>query len=534
MMPERAQPLAETPAVALPQPILQSVAAPTSLPPSAPQPRLRRKAVWLALHFSSWPLAAVLSGMSERHSTELQAQPFAVIDTDRKRRVLVCNERARTRGLRPGHSLNAAIALCSELQVALRDLDREAALLEAVARDCQRYTSTVSVEPPNELLLEVRGSLRLFGGVEALVKTVLDDFTARGMAVEAALAPTARSALWLSRATRSLQIIRPRALPLALAGLPIRVLQWPQDIMVRLSRCGISTVGDLRRLPRDGLARRIGARHLSELDAALGKRPDLRCSVVEQPRYRDRVILDAEIETTGLLEPLLAARLVALENFLVARTLALTELVLELVHRSPPVTRVQIRLAMPTAAMSHLQVLLRERLGNLQISSPIIELRMHVVNLVAASCRSQQLFHSGQGDGLAVQQRLARLLETLESRLGSEAVNALQVVADHRPEHAQSHRPIAPTDPTRHAAIPEWLPQRPLWLLREPTWLGVTLRAEELVILSGPESIVSGWWDAASCQREYFIARTRHGALHWIFRDLAAPQGGWYLHGLFG
>ena len=337
-MPEPAQPLlAETAAVASVPPCLHSVAVPA--PPSVPLPRLRRKAVWLALHFSSWPMAAVLSGMTEQHSTRLRAQPFAVIDTDRKRRVLVCNEQARARGLRPGHSLNAAIALCSELQVAVRDLDREAVLLEAAARNCQRYTSTVSIEPPNELLLEVRGSLRLFGGVEVLVKTVLDDFVARGIAVSAALAPTARSALWLSRGTQSLQIIRPRALPLALARLPVSVLQWPQDITLRLSRFGVSTVGDLRRLPRGGLARRIGARYLTELDAALGRQPELRRTVAELPSFRDRVVLDAEIETTGLLEPLIATRLVALEHFLTTRTLALTELVIELVHRAPPVTR---------------------------------------------------------------------------------------------------------------------------------------------------------------------------------------------------
>jgi protein ImuB len=535
MMSQSMQPLlTKTAAVAAVQPCLRPVALPELPPPDVTQLRSRQKPIWLALHFSAWPMAAMLSGMAGQHSLRLREQPFAVIDTDRKRRVLVCNERARMRGLRPGHSLNAAIALCSELQVAVRDLDREATLLEATARNCQRYTSTVSIEPPNELLLEVRGSLRLFGGVAALVKTVLDDFAVREIAVSAAVASTARGALWLSRTTRAPQIIRPRDLQAALACLPISVLQWSPDITLRLSRCGARTIGDLRRLPRGALSRRIGAGHVRELDAALGRQPDLRRTVLELPEYRDRVVLDAEIETTGLLQPLLEARLVALERFLTARTLALTGLVIELVHRQPPVTTVQMGLAMPTADMRHLQVLIRERLSTLQIPSPILELRMQVSNLVPAECRSQQLFHAGQRQGEGLEQRLTRLLETLESRLGRQAVSALQIVADHRPERAQSQTQITQAQITLTVSpdIPEWLPQRPLWLLRGPTTLGSTLPAE-LTVLSGPEAIEAGWWDAGSCRREYFIARDRQGALCWIFRDLAEP-GGWYLHGWFG
>jgi protein ImuB len=490
-------------------------------------------------------MTAVLSGMSPPQREQLRTRPFAILDLDRKRRVLVCNEPARARGLRAGHSMNAAIALCNELEVASRDLEREAALLEATARNCQRYTSTVSIEPPNQLLLEVRGSFRLFGGVQGLVKAVCDDFAARSIAVSAALAPTARSAAWLSRAGGPVQIVPPQALPAALMRLPVELLCWPPEITQRLARFGVTTLADLRRLPRGDLARRIGAQYLIELDAAFGRRPELRRAVLELPRYRDRVVLDAEIETTGLLEPLIAVRLRLLERFLITRTLALSELVLELVHRAPPLTTVHIGLALPTLDMSHLQTLIRERLSGLQLPAPIVELRLRAAHLVAATGGSRQLLHSsGAGEGLP--QRLARLVETLESRLGKQTLQALRVVADHRPEQAQAHTSIATGAiapmTTLHvqgrSQLPEVLPQRPLWLLGEPA----PLRPEDCVILSGPESIESGWWDAKPCRREYFIAQLRvsqgrHGALCWIFRELGPglrPVAQWFLHGLFG
>ncbi len=538
MNPQTVLPLPAEPATAVSAPPrLPPTIAPAQPPPSGPQLRSApgaRKAAWLALHFVDWPLLAVLSGMTLEQRLALESRPFAIIDDDRKRRVLVCNQPARTSGLCPGHSLNAAIALCSRLEVAARDPTREAALLEAAARSCQRYTSTVSIEPPNELLLEVRGSFRLFGGVEALLAAVLDEFAARGMVAAAALTPTARSALWLSRGTSSVQpvrIVQPRALPATLLRLPIGVLQWPPEVTLRLARFGVSTLADLRRLPRGGLGRRIGAAHLAELDAAFGRQPEIRGVLAELPRYADRVVLDAEIETTGLLEPLITARLFSLERFLIARTLALGALTLELVHRSLPLTRMEIGLAVPTMDTSHLQTLIHERLAGLQLPAPVLELRMHAARLVPATSHSRHLFQSGQKAAEDLPQRLSRLVETLESRLGKQALHALRLVAEHRPERAQSQSPLllaAAGEAAIRSKIPQELPQRPLWLLSEPR----ALRMAGFTFVSGPERIESGWWDAQPCRRDYFIVRGRHGSLCWVFRDLAG-QGQWYLHGLF-
>jgi protein ImuB len=66
-----------------------------------------------------------------------------------------------------------------------------------------------------------------------------------------------------------------------------------------------------------------------------------------------------------------------------------------------------------------------------------------------------------------------------------------------------------------------------------------------LQLLSGPERIEAGWWDAALAERDYFIAETGEGALVWIYRDRLplARRGeegdgdqasGWFLQGRFG
>src|SRR5919109_4969872 len=72
------------------------------------------------------------------------------------------------------------------------------ALVPLAAWACQ-FTPRVSPEPPQELLLEVEGSLRMFGGFAAFQERLAAGLAELGFAFAVAHAPTARAALWLSR-----------------------------------------------------------------------------------------------------------------------------------------------------------------------------------------------------------------------------------------------------------------------------------------------------------------------------------------------
>ena len=82
------------------------------------------------------------------------------------------------------------------------DLERYPAIrswLERVAAWCHRFTPIVSLEVDEELLLEVKGSVHLFGGIEALRERVTNGLRAQGFDVRLGLASTPRGALWLAR-----------------------------------------------------------------------------------------------------------------------------------------------------------------------------------------------------------------------------------------------------------------------------------------------------------------------------------------------
>lgn len=520
--PERpTQPLRE-------QPLREVSRVDVTIPPA--RPLVRRRTIWMAVHLPDWPLHAALSALNAAERETLQAQPLVIVEDDRRGTISTCNQIAAQIGIRPGHSLNACIALCADTQFLPRHHTRERQLLDELALLAQRYTSVVSAQPPNELLLEIRGSIRLFGGLTALMNRVRNDFQECGLRSQLTVSATAQSALWLARAAREPQAVTPRNLLTTLSRLPVAVLLWPPEIELRLARFGVLTVGDLLRLPRGGLARRIGYERLAELDHAIGRQPEVLRHFVAPEAYEDRVPLEFDIETTGLLSVVIERRLKRLQTFLSRRNLAIERLNIELKHREHAVTPVILGLAYATADMTHVARLLREQLNRLQLPAPVTSLSIQVSKLHRATSATGDLFLSkGRTlDALAAQ---ARLLEQLQSRLGFNAIRRLQARADHRPEFAHS-TPAAAVTTAPSTAEPTLNAPRPLWLLAAPKAIR-SIGAMNRGGLVGPEKIESGWWDEQLVCRDYFRARSSAGALGWIYQDREL-QGQWHLHGLFG
>src|SRR5947208_16859095 len=68
--------------------------------------------------------------------------------------------------------------------------------LEHVAAWACQFTPRVSLEPPQGLLLEVEGSLRLFGGLERLLERLREGLDAMELTGQLGVAPAARGGAW--------------------------------------------------------------------------------------------------------------------------------------------------------------------------------------------------------------------------------------------------------------------------------------------------------------------------------------------------
>jgi len=466
--------------------------------------------------------------------------PVAVVDLERGAKVVCdCDARAAAAGVVPGMALNSALALQPGLHVLSRDPGRERALLEAVATAALDFTPRVNLEPPDAVLLEVRGSLRLFGGARRLCELLRQRLQSGGLAPRLALAPTALASLWFARADEEVALRRPDALAARLAPLPLAVTRWPERALQSLATMGVRTVGESLRLPRDGFARRFEPRMRLELDRALGHAHDPRAPFAAAVRFVARRELEPEVTDTDRLQHTCEMLLDDLCAFLRARDASVETLEWRLLHREAAATRLRLRFAEPVGSVARIMGVLHERLTRTVLCEPVRAVRLRSGPLIAARAEAVDLFARERREGAAVPQ----LVERLQARLGADAVRGLRLVPEHRPEKSGDILLFSRSRPSsRHLAgkageCPHF-PQlsRPVWLLAEPQPLegSEPPRYEgPLEIEQGPERIESGWWDGCDVQRDYYVARTQSGARLWIFRERRAP-GGWFLHGVFG
>lgn len=555
--------------------------APTAAAP-APAPAARAT-LWLCLRLPRLALEVFSRGQPA-------AGPAVVASgRGREQRVAVCSPAAEALGVRAGMRLGAAHAL-GALQVFERDRHAEQAALTALALWAGQFTPWLSLLEGEGLLLEVRGSLKLFGGARALIEQARMGCRELGYEPCLSLAPTPTAALLFARAGRAICCTDPARLAGPLSRLPLAVLGLPEPQQRALRDMGLSRVGELLRLPRDGLARRLSPALLQALDRALGRAPDPRPNFQPPGRFEARLELAFECRSTAPL--LFAARrlLTELAGFLRARGAGTQTLLWTLEHErvaghtapAPPAraeagappgavgqgteapppggagapgpaphatpsarpgtaphTCLHLGLVAPNRDAEHLLELTRERLERLHSGRPVQALCLRVDSLAPLAPQAATLPRL-QEPG-AAEQALAPLIERLRARLGTSAVRGLAAVSDHRPERAWRHCEPA-TSPRAAAAAAgppaeAWtLRRRPLWLLPEPRPLRVRdgrpecdgpLRAE-----SGPERIESGWWEGSRVARDYYVVVNPLGERFWIYRALQAPEC-WFLHGVF-
>lgn len=507
---------------------------------------------WWALHLPLLSLEAFCAALP----AEQAVRPVALVAAHR---IVAVNTAAAVCGVRAGMKRATALALAGDLQLAEASPARDADALRAVAHAALAFTPAVTLQDTQTVLLEVQGSLRLFGGPAALRQCLQAALAPLGHRVQMAAAPTAVGAVllahWWPRAAPDL-VLGPHAtdataLQALLAAAPVWLLGPGREHWEALQGMGLHTLHDLQQLPRAGLARRFGTEVLDELDRALGHRADPRNWLALPASFDSRLELFARAETTDQVLHGAGVLLVRLLAWAQARQARVAAFTLHMRHERQrqtlqPPTELVVALAEPSAELAHLQLLLRERLARVVLTAPTLELQISCQHLVAGAVPNGELFptRASQAEGLT------RLLERLRARLGDDQVLRLQPVADHRPEHA-TRAVSAQGGPAGDGAASSaaasqahgLLPlHRPAWLLPVPQPLAEReaqplLQGRPLQLLSGPERIETGWWDGEPAARDYYIAQAHDGALVWVWHArLPAAEAGpqWFLQGRFG
>jgi protein ImuB len=471
--------------------------------------------LWICLHFPDLPLAVFARA-------DACGSPAVAASASHRPDVLVVNAAARKRGIVPGLSIAAALALDPELVIHLRDERAEAAALERVALWAGQWTSTVALEPPGCALLEVFGALRYFGGLDRLVRRIRTGLGEIGFESVIAVAPTPGAASLLARGGRRIAIDS-AGIERALGLLPVGLLEHARAALATLASIGVDSIGQLAALPRDGVARRFGQALLDEIDRALGRLPDARAPFVPPERYEGQLELPAPVEEAEAL--LFGARRLVVElcGFLQGRGAGLTRLRCDLVHRDANPTSIVLGLR-STRQVEHVMTVLRERLAREALPDRVEAIRLVSEEIAPLAGKDGDFFATDKNAESGTQ-----LIERLRARLGEDAVRTLALHADHRPERAWRWEQSVTVEPSKIGVAPD-LPVRPLWLLPDPYALEGGPAAAALELESGPERIESGWWDGQEIGRDYFVGRNAGGEALWLYRD---REGTWFVHGVF-
>lgn len=414
--------------------------------------------------------------------------------------------------------------------------------LQALAVWALQFTPRVTIVE-EAVLLEVAASLRLFGGLVALRERLWPGAQELG-ATGLAWAPNALAALALARAGVEDGLRAP--LGQRLDPLPLGVLSALRPHAKTLSHIGCRTLGDVRGLPRGGLARRFDVALLRALDQAYGHAPQTHTWVTLSERFEARLELPYRVDNASALVFGARRLLLQLAAWLTARQQGTTAFTLHWAHdavRSRGAGEgghLTVRTAEPTRAVDHLSRLLAEHLARVRLAAPVGDLRLSADEVHTLPQRSE----SWLPEAAAGQEPLAHVLERLSARLGADRVLRSWLCADHRPEHAAHWQPVSQPLPAgaRHVPPPAW-PQ-PALLLERPQRLPVRqnrpLYQGELQLLLGPQRVEGGWWDRDEATghtrhavRDYWVARSAQAGLLWVFQTRLADEPAWYLHGIF-
>jgi protein ImuB len=482
-------------------------------------------------------IAVVLPRLALESLAAIDADRATVVieDQGRETRVVAANDAAIALGVGPAIGLSAAFALCDSLQVFERSTDSERARLEQLAGLANQFTPVVSLVSPAALLLEVAGSLKLFGGIEAIKGGLASALKQEGVTARLCAAPTPMAALWLARCGQG-DVLSGEKLPAHLGAVPVEATEWPESVRALLVNMGVRTLGECMRLPRDGFARRVGRRYLQELDRARGAH-DPRPDFIPIPKFEAHEELGEETADTSLLTQLGTRLIRNLVGDLRRLQMQTPGFICTFYHLNRAATVEHVRFAQPTSEEGRFLSLLVERLEKIRLAAPVIALRLTAESAEPAVVSDGMLF--GHSADIGSESAANGLIERLQARFGAESLYGVELLDEHRPEAAWIKSKQFSQRGRRPPLAVGVAPQRPLWLLPAPRRLPSTADklpchrdGRVLCIEQGPERIESGWWDGGEIARDYYIASSAHGERLWIFRDRRADRD-WYLHGFF-
>lgn len=491
--------------------------------------------------------------MRRRRDTETPAEPLVITEKVKgAMRLAAISPEARRAGLIPGLTLADARARIPDLWVEEMDPHADAALLDRIADDCDRFTPVIVTDAPDGLLLDITGCDHLFGS-EAQLRTRFNTRLRRaGIHVRAVIASAPDAARALARYGR-IAIVPPGEDAAAVRPLPIAALGLADDVRLSISRAGLKTIGAIADRPSTAFAARFGEkmtlrlrRVLGEADPPLAPRRPVPMLWVER-RFPEPIGRAEDIEAVlAELSDEASARLA--EQREGGRTFEAS-----FYRADGAVRRIAVETGRPIRNTRILLRLFREKLDAL--ADPIDPgFGFDMIRLSLPVTEALDTIQPGL-DGHAVEaNEVADLADRLSTRFGTANVLCFLPENTHNPDRAAKAVP-ASFNPLTSLVWPtpdeEEPPLRPVQMFDPPQLVDASAQVPDgpplqfswrrqnhiVVHAEGPERIAPEWWRTSEpTARDYYRIEDSEGRRFWLFRMGIygeTPPPRWYVHGQF-
>jgi protein ImuB len=384
---------------------------------------------------------------------------------------------------------------------------------------------------PDMVVFSVAGLGSLFGTLHQIASEISRRGVAMQMHASLAIAANKSTAMLAARSYPGVTIVAPGQEADILAPIPIDTLLISPELLLKLHRWGVRTLGELAALPEIGVVERLGETGYQLRRVALGRATDLLNLSLPPVEYSLHREFDDPVE---LLEPVLfvvSGQLHDLTAKLQQHGKAARRIIVTL---SPDFVRIiDLPLAMrdPLALLKQVQLSLESKPPR----APILAVRV-TLDPVDPRVTQSGLFHPAAPEP----EKLQTLLSRLRALAGADRVGTPELLNTHRPD-AYRLRPCA-FEPAEPAAAKSRPLRVALRYFRPPVAAQVTMRDQTprrviservrgaVIHSAGPWRSSGDWWTDTSWSRDEWDIVLEDRAVYRIYLTTAQD---WFLHGAY-